>query len=173
MTGTTERRQWWIGSLQTFNLFSIVMWVSHGPPDLSNLCWVLRHRRIPLNSKLNIRAAPCVLISVSLMKNIEAMLLYSQTNLCFLGLKLYEQCITITSCIVNGCKLLSVLESSKYTPKSRNYWVSGLCSSSGILSTRKQNIWNIGSVSVLRWEEGDTYWVGSLKNQSLDLVSSC
>jgi hypothetical protein len=36
----------------------------------------------------------------------------------------------------------------------QNYWISGLCPSSGILNTRKHNVSEIGSVSVLRWGEG-------------------
>jgi hypothetical protein len=32
----------------------------------------------------------------------------------------------------------------------QNYWVSGLCPSSGILNTRKHNVSETGSVSVLR-----------------------
>jgi hypothetical protein len=39
----------------------------------------------------------------------------------------------------------------------------GLCPSSGILNTRKHIVSEIGSVSVLRWGEGDTYCVGSLR----------
>jgi hypothetical protein len=35
------------------------------------------------------------------------------------------------------------------------YWVSGLCPSSGILNTRK-HVSKTGSVSVLKWGEGDT-----------------
>jgi hypothetical protein len=53
-----------------------------------------------------------------------------------------------------------------------NYWVSGLCPSSGILNTRK-HVSETGSVSVLRGREGDTYYVGSLRKsrpQSLDKV---
>jgi hypothetical protein len=34
-----------------------------------------------------------------------------------------------------------------------NYWVSGLCPSSGIVETRKHNVSETGSVSVLRWGE--------------------
>jgi hypothetical protein len=40
-----------------------------------------------------------------------------------------------------------------------NYWVFGLCPSCGILETRKHNVLETGSVSVLRWGE-DTYSVG-------------
>jgi hypothetical protein len=42
----------------------------------------------------------------------------------------------------------------------QNYWVFGLCPSSGILSTRKHKVSGTTSVSVLI-EEGDTYSVGS------------
>jgi hypothetical protein len=45
----------------------------------------------------------------------------------------------------------------------QNYWVSGLCPSSGILNTRKHNVSKTGSISVLRKGEGDTYSVGSLR----------
>jgi hypothetical protein len=44
----------------------------------------------------------------------------------------------------------------------QNYWVSGLCPSTGILNTRKHNVTETASVSVLRWREGHTYSVGSL-----------
>jgi hypothetical protein len=37
-----------------------------------------------------------------------------------------------------------------------NYWVLGLCPSSGILETRKHNVSETVSVAVLRWG-GDTY----------------
>jgi hypothetical protein len=43
----------------------------------------------------------------------------------------------------------------------QNYWVSGLCPPSGILNTRKRDVSQTGSVSVLRGGEGDTYSVGS------------
>jgi hypothetical protein len=36
----------------------------------------------------------------------------------------------------------------------QNYWVSGLCSSSGILNTRKHNVLESRLVSVLRWGGG-------------------
>jgi hypothetical protein len=48
----------------------------------------------------------------------------------------------------------------------QNYWVSGLRPSSGILNTRKHNVSETGSVSILRWGEGDTYSVGSHKSWS-------
>jgi hypothetical protein len=38
----------------------------------------------------------------------------------------------------------------------QDYWVFGLCPSSGILETRKQNFSETGSVSVLRWGGGKT-----------------
>jgi hypothetical protein len=44
-----------------------------------------------------------------------------------------------------------------------NYWVSGLCPSSGILNTGKHTVSENGSVSVLRCEEGDAYSVGSVR----------
>jgi hypothetical protein len=43
----------------------------------------------------------------------------------------------------------------------QNYWVFGLCPSSGILETRKHNVSRTGYVSVLRWEGEDPYSVGS------------
>jgi hypothetical protein len=33
----------------------------------------------------------------------------------------------------------------------QNYWVSGLCLSCGIVNTRKHNVSETGSVSILRW----------------------
>jgi hypothetical protein len=45
----------------------------------------------------------------------------------------------------------------------KNYWGFGLCPSSGILKTRKHNISETGSFSVLRWRGEDTYSVGSLE----------
>jgi hypothetical protein len=44
-----------------------------------------------------------------------------------------------------------------------NYWGSGLCPSSRILRTRKHNILETGSLSMLRRREEDTYSVGSLR----------
>jgi hypothetical protein len=38
----------------------------------------------------------------------------------------------------------------------QNHWVSGRCPSYGILHTRKDNISETGSVSAVRWWEGDT-----------------
>jgi isochorismate hydrolase len=45
----------------------------------------------------------------------------------------------------------------------QNYWVSGLCPSSGILNIIKHNILETGSVSVLRCGQGDTYSAGPLR----------
>jgi hypothetical protein len=45
----------------------------------------------------------------------------------------------------------------------QNYWVFGLCSSTGILETRKHNISGTGFVSVLKLWGGDTYSVGFLR----------
>jgi hypothetical protein len=45
----------------------------------------------------------------------------------------------------------------------KNFWVSGLCISSGILNIRKHNVSETGSVSVLRRREGDTYYVVFLR----------
>jgi hypothetical protein len=39
----------------------------------------------------------------------------------------------------------------------QNYWVFGLCSSSGILETRKHNVSETGPVSVLRRDGEDTF----------------
>jgi hypothetical protein len=53
----------------------------------------------------------------------------------------------------------------------QNYWVSALCPSSGILDNRKHNVPETESVPVLRWGDGDTYFVGSLRKswpQTLD-----
>jgi hypothetical protein len=41
----------------------------------------------------------------------------------------------------------------------QNYWGSGLCPSSGIIKTRKHNILETGSDSILRRREEDTYSV--------------
>jgi hypothetical protein len=44
----------------------------------------------------------------------------------------------------------------------QNYWVFGLFPSSGVLGTRKHDVSETGSVSVLRYVwGGDTYSVGS------------
>jgi hypothetical protein len=45
----------------------------------------------------------------------------------------------------------------------QNYWVLGLVISSGILKTRKYNVSETGSVSILRRREGDTYSVRFLR----------
>jgi hypothetical protein len=56
----------------------------------------------------------------------------------------------------------------------QNYWVSELCPTSRILNTRKNNVSETGSVSVLRWGDGDTYSVGSLrKSKPLSLETLC
>jgi hypothetical protein len=62
----------------------------------------------------------------------------------------------------------------------QNYWVFGLCLLSGILQTRKHNILETESVSVLRWGVGeDTYSVHlviiSAPNQHLlqELYNTC
>jgi hypothetical protein len=57
----------------------------------------------------------------------------------------------------------------------QNHWVCKLCPSSEIVNTRKHNVSETESFSVLRWGEGDTYSVGSLRKsqpQLLDLVLS-
>jgi hypothetical protein len=41
----------------------------------------------------------------------------------------------------------------------QNYWVFGLCPSSGILKTRKHGVSEIGSVTVLRCGEETLFWV--------------
>jgi hypothetical protein len=38
----------------------------------------------------------------------------------------------------------------------QNYWLSGLCASSRILNTRKHNVSETGSDSIIRRGEGDT-----------------
>jgi hypothetical protein len=45
----------------------------------------------------------------------------------------------------------------------QNYWVFGLFPSSGILGTRKHDVSETGSISVLRYGGEDTYSVGSLR----------
>jgi hypothetical protein len=45
----------------------------------------------------------------------------------------------------------------------QNYWVFGLFPSSCILGTKKQNVSENGSVSILRCGGEDTYSVGSLR----------
>jgi hypothetical protein len=41
----------------------------------------------------------------------------------------------------------------KYTNLLKNYWIFGLCPSSGILETKKNNILETGFISILGWEE--------------------
>jgi hypothetical protein len=50
-----------------------------------------------------------------------------------------------------------------YLVNTQNYWIFGLRSSSGILETRKHNVSETGSVSILRWV-GRQYSVGSPRN---------
>jgi hypothetical protein len=45
----------------------------------------------------------------------------------------------------------------------QNYWVFGLCPSSYFLKIREHNVSENEGVSVLRWGEGDTYSVGSVR----------
>jgi hypothetical protein len=57
----------------------------------------------------------------------------------------------------------------------QSYWVFGLFQSSGILGTRKHDVSDTESVSVLRCEGEDTCSVRSLRqsqSQSLDQISS-
>jgi hypothetical protein len=49
---------------------------------------------------------------------------------------------------------------------SQSYQFSGLCSSSGILISRKHIVSETESVSILRWVEGDTLW-SSLERANL------
>jgi hypothetical protein len=50
----------------------------------------------------------------------------------------------------------------------QNYWVFGLCPSIGILETRKHNVSETGSVSVLRWGGGKiSTLLGSLERADL------
>jgi hypothetical protein len=44
----------------------------------------------------------------------------------------------------------------------QNYWVFGLFPSSGILGTRKHDVSETGSVSILKCGGEDTYSVGSI-----------
>jgi hypothetical protein len=78
----------------------------------------------------------------------------------------------LTSSATRSCPLCSVLliaqsrEDYKQVNErvygfTQNYWVFGPRPSSGILKTRKHNVSETGSVSVLMWG-GDTYSVGSL-----------
>jgi hypothetical protein len=50
----------------------------------------------------------------------------------------------------------------------QNYWISGLCPSSEILNSRKHNVSETGSVSVLRRGEGDTFSVESFRRANLN-----
>jgi hypothetical protein len=47
----------------------------------------------------------------------------------------------------------------------------GLCPSSGILETRKRNVLETRSVSVLRWWEGEDIYVGSLRKRVIEVSS--
>jgi hypothetical protein len=49
----------------------------------------------------------------------------------------------------------------------QNYWVFGLCPSSGILETRKHSISETGSVSVLRWGGKTPTLLGPLERANL------
>jgi hypothetical protein len=55
------------------------------------------------------------------------------------------------------------------SPYIQNYWVSGLCTSSRILTIRKHNVLETVSVSALRWGEGDTTRLGPLERPNLNL----
>jgi hypothetical protein len=46
---------------------------------------------------------------------------------------------------------------------SHHHCVTGLCPSSLILNARKQDVSEVGSASIIRWVEGDTNFVGSLR----------
>jgi hypothetical protein len=78
-----------------------------------------------------------------------------------------EACILCVRC-VRACTLGwvwerdTVLCSRMFKYKSQNYWVFGLCLSSGILKTREHNVLETRSVSVLRWG-GETCSVGSFR----------
>jgi hypothetical protein len=54
----------------------------------------------------------------------------------------------------------------------QNYWVSGLCPSSGILNTGKHKVSETGSVSVFRSGQGDTYSVGSHRTKTTKIKST-
>jgi hypothetical protein len=61
---------------------------------------------------------------------------------------------------IASCRFWRVLMMEYNT---QDYWVFGLCPSSGILDTRKHDVSETGSVPVLRWRRGeDTYSVGPL-----------
>jgi hypothetical protein len=49
----------------------------------------------------------------------------------------------------------------------QNYWVFGLCPSTDILETRKHNVSETGSVSVLRRGEGEITQVGAVERANL------
>jgi hypothetical protein len=51
-------------------------------------------------------------------------------------------------------------------PSTQSYWIYGLCPSSGILNTRKQNVLETGSVSVFTRGEGDTSYIGSFREKA-------
>jgi hypothetical protein len=61
----------------------------------------------------------------------------------------------------------SVSSKFKQLNKTQNYWVSGLHPSSRSLNTRKNNISETGSVSILRWggreRERETHYLGFLR----------
>jgi hypothetical protein len=50
----------------------------------------------------------------------------------------------------------------------RNYWIFGLCPSSGILKTKEHNVSATGSVSVLRWEWETPTLVDSIERANLN-----
>jgi hypothetical protein len=50
----------------------------------------------------------------------------------------------------------------------RNYWVFGLCPSSGIVKTRKHDVSETGSVSVLRWGGKTSTQFGPLQSEDLN-----
>jgi hypothetical protein len=50
----------------------------------------------------------------------------------------------------------------------QNYWVPGLCLSSGILNTRKHSISETQFVSVLRWGEETPTLLGPLERDNLN-----
>jgi hypothetical protein len=51
---------------------------------------------------------------------------------------------------------------------SQNYWISGLCPSSGILKTKKHNVSETGSVSVLRGEGKTPTLLGPIERTNLN-----
>jgi hypothetical protein len=55
----------------------------------------------------------------------------------------------------------------------QNYWVLGLCPSSGILETRKHNVSETGSVSVLRREGKTPTQLGHLERANLNHWKRC